>query len=203
MKNHSVIQNKKSKSQALLLIFLGWLVYSTSYLGKVNYSANITQIIDFYGVTKAQAGIVPTFFFFAYGIGQVVNGLLCKKYNIKWIVFASLMISAIINLVIGVSTNFAIIKWLWLVNGFVLSILWPTLVRLLSESLPQKDLGTSSVVMGTTVATGTLIIYGLSSLYAAFNKFKLSFFTAGFAVMAVSIIWLILYNHAVTKAKSE
>lgn len=203
MKNHSVIQNKKSKSQALLLIFLGWLVYSTSYLGKVNYSANITQIIDFYGVTKAQAGIVPTFFFFAYGIGQVVNGLLCKKYNIKWIVFASLMISAIINLVIGVSTNFAIIKWLWLVNGFVLSILWPTLVRLLSESLPQKDLGTSSVVMGTTVATGTLIIYGLSSLYAAFNKFKLSFFTAGFAVMAVSVIWLILYNYAVTKAKSE
>ena len=79
MKNHSVIQNKKS--QAMLLIFLGWLVYSTSYLGKVNYSANITQIIDFYGVTKAQAGIVPTFFFFAYGIGQVVNGLFCKKYN--------------------------------------------------------------------------------------------------------------------------
>ena len=24
-----------------------------------------------------------TFFFFAYGVGQVINGLLCKKYNIK------------------------------------------------------------------------------------------------------------------------
>ena len=203
MKNQLVRKNQKSKSQALLLIFLGWLVYSTSYLGKVNYSANITQIIDFYGVTKAQAGIVPTFFFFAYGIGQVVNGLFCKKYNIKWIIFASLMISAIINLTIGFSTNFAIIKWLWMVNGFVLSILWPTLIRLLSESLPQKDLGTSSVVMGTTVATGTLIIYGLSSIFVAFNKFKLSFFTAGFAVMAVSIIWIFVYNHAVMKAKSE
>jgi len=203
MKNQRVNQNKKTKSNALLLIFLGWLVYSTSYLGKVNYSANITQIIDFYGVTKAQAGVVPTFFFFAYGIGQVVNGLLCKKYNVKWIVFTSLMISAIINLIIGISTDFTIIKWLWLVNGFVLSILWPTLVRLLSEALPQKDLGTSSVVMGTTVATGTLIIYGLSSIFAAFNRFKLSFYTAGFAVMAVSIIWLILYNHAVAKAKSE
>ena len=50
----------------MFLIFLGWLVYATSYLGKVNYSANITQIIDFYGVSKAQAGMVPTFFFFAY-----------------------------------------------------------------------------------------------------------------------------------------
>ena len=40
------IQNKKS--QTVLLIFLAWLVYTMSYLGKVNYSANITQIIDFY-----------------------------------------------------------------------------------------------------------------------------------------------------------
>ena len=80
-----------NKSQALFLIFLCWLVYTASYLGKVNYSANITQIIDFYGVTKAQAGVVPTFFFFAYGIGQVVNGFLCKKYNTKIVIFLSLI----------------------------------------------------------------------------------------------------------------
>ncbi len=196
-------QSNKTKSQAFLLIFLGWLIYSTSYLGKVNYSANITQIIDFYGISKAEAGLAPTFFFFAYGVGQVFNGLFCKKYNIKWMVFVSLMVSAIINLIIAVSTNFVIIKWLWLLNGFVLSTLWPTLVRLLSESLPKKDLGTSSVVMGTTVATGTLIIYALSSLFAAFNKFKLSFYTAAIAVLVVSVIWLVLYNKAVRDAKSE
>ncbi len=66
------ITNKKTGT--FLLIFLGWLVYSVSYFGKVNYSANITQVIEYYGVTKAQAGIAPTFFFFAYGIGQVFNG---------------------------------------------------------------------------------------------------------------------------------
>lgn len=196
-------QMKNAKSRALFLIFLGWLVYTMSYLGKVNYSANITQIIEFYGVTKAQAGIVPTFFFFAYGIGQVVNGLLCKKYNIKWMVFLSLIVSATINLIIAVSTDFTVIKWLWLVNGFSLSVLWPTLVRMLSEALPKKVLGTSSVVMGTTVAIGTLIIYGLSSLYAAFDRFKLSFYTAAFAVIAVAVVWLFSYNKAVAVAKKE
>ena len=88
-------------------------------------------------------------------------------------------------------------------KGFVLSILWPTIVRLLSESLPQKVLATSSVVMGTTVATGTLVIYGLSSLFAAFNKFKYSFYTASFSVIIVSIIWLLLYDKAATNAKNE
>ncbi len=200
---HFSNQMQNKKSQAYLLIFLGWLVYATSYLGKVNYSANITQIIDFYGITKAQAGTVSSFFFFAYGIGQVVNGILCKKYNTKWMIFGSLILSAVINLVIAISTNFAIIKWLWLVNGFTLSILWPTIIRLLSETLPQKVLGTSSVVMGTTVAVGTLVIYGLSSVFAAFHRFKLSFYTAAFAVIAVAILWLFLYNKAVKDAKKE
>ena len=81
------IELKHDNKAANLLIFVCWLVYAFSYLGKVNYSANITQIMDFYGVTKAQAGAVPTFFFFSYGIGQVFNGLFCKKYNIKWTIF--------------------------------------------------------------------------------------------------------------------
>lgn len=192
-----------SKSQSGFLIFLAWLVYMTSYLGKVNYSANITQIIDFYDITKAEAGIVPTFFFFAYGIGQVFNGLLCKKYNIKWMIFISLFTSATINLMIAVTTNFSIMKWLWLINGFVLSILWPTTIRLLSEALSQRKLSSSSVVMGTTVAIGTLIVYGTSSIFARFNKFKLSFYLAGFSVIIVAIIWMIFYNKAVKNAKNE
>ncbi len=182
------------------LIFLSWLIYSMSYLGKVNYSANITQIIDFYQISKAEAGMVPSFFFFAYGIGQVVNGLLCKKYNIKWMIFSSLLISASINFIIGFTINFAIVKWLWMINGFVLSILWPTLVRLLSETLPQKDLGKSSVVMGTTVAVGTLIIYGLSSVFAIFNMFKLAFYTAAIIDIVVGVLWICLYKKFTKRA---
>ena len=195
------ITNKKTGT--FLLIFLGWLVYAVSYFGKVNYSANITQVIEYYGVTKAQAGIAPTFFFFAYGIGQVFNGLFCKRYNIKFTVFISLAISAIINLTIAVTSSFWIIKWLWMINGFALSILWPTLVRLLAEVLPKKDLEKSSVVMGTTVATGTLIIYGLSSIFVAFDNFKLAFYTASFSAIIVAVIWLILYKNAVQNAKFE
>ena len=192
----------KEKSNADLLIFLAWVVYTVSYLGKVNYSANITQVIDFYQITKAQAGIVPTFLFFSYGIGQVVNGILCKKYNIKWAIFGSLFVSAIINLMIAFNTEFGIIKWFWMINGFALSVLWPSIIRLLSEELPKKDLGRSSVIMGTTVAAGTLIIYVLSSLYATMNNFKLAFYTASIAEMSVAVFWLLFYKKAVDRAEN-
>lgn len=193
----------KSSDGAHLLIFLAWLLYTVSYLGKVNYSANITQIVDYYQISKAEAGIVPSFFFFAYGIGQVVNGLLCKKYNIKWMIFLSLFVSAVINLVVALTPDFEIIKWLWMLNGFMLSILWPTLVRLLSGALPQKDLGKSSVVMGTTVAAGTLVIYGLSSVFAMFDKFQLSFYTASFFDLIIAVLWVCLYRKAFKCAYEE
>ncbi|MBP3437055.1 MAG: MFS transporter [Clostridia bacterium] len=197
------MENLRKRNGTGLLIFLCWLLYASSYLGKVNYSANITQIVDFYGVTKSEAGLVPTFFFFSYGIGQVINGMMCKKYNVKWVVFGSLFLSGVFNLAVAVSQSFGFIKWLWLVNGFTLSLLWPSLIRLLSESLPKKDLGKSSFVMGTTVASGTLLIYGLSSLYAIFGRFKLAFFTAAFADITVSLVWLFLYGRATSWAKSE
>ena len=194
---------KMKKDNSLVLIFLAWLVYTTSYLGKVNYSANITQIVDFYNITKAEAGLVPAFFFFAYGIGQVVNGILCKRYNIKWMVFISLALSGGINLAIAMATDFSIVKWLWMANGFLLSILWPTLIRLLSEQLPTEYLSKSSVIMGTTVASGTFVIYALSSMYVSIGNFKLAFYTAAFAAITVSLIWLMSFGKIADRSKKQ
>ncbi len=196
-------QTSKTRGRENLLLFLAWLLYSTSYLGKVNYAANITQIIDFYGVTKAEAGMASTFFFFAYGIGQVINGLFCKRYNIKWAIFGSMAVSTAANLIVALGTDFALIKWLWLINGITLSVLWPTLVRMLAEALPRRALGRSSVVMGTTVGVGTLVIYGLSAVYALFNSFQLAFYTAAVADAAVAVLWLVIYNKAVAMSKQE
>ena len=68
MVNIKCSNKAKASDGAHLLILLAWLLYTVSYLGKLNYSANITQIVDYYQISKAQAGIVPSFFFFAYGI---------------------------------------------------------------------------------------------------------------------------------------
>ncbi len=198
-----VKRKEKRKSGSALLLFLCWLVYTTGYLGKVNFAANITQIIDFYGVSKADAGIVPSFLFFSYGCGQVVNGILCKRYNVKWTILIGLFVSASVNLILALTPSFAVIKWLWALNGFVLSLLWPNLIRLLSESLPQEKLSTSAVVMGTPVALGTLAVYGTSSLFAALRKFQYSFYLAAFSGMVVSVLWLVFFRRATECAVCE
>lgn len=193
---------KDNRKAVRSLIWLCWLVYACSYLGKVNYAANITQIEDFYNISHADAGLVSTFLFFSYGVGQFVNGFLCKKYNIKWMIFLSLASSGVINLLVAVIPSFAVIKWLWLINGAALSILWATVVRLLSETLSRRDMAKATVVMGTTVASGTLLIYGLSAVFAAFDVFKMAFICAGIAMPVVAFVWLFALPGVVRRAKT-
>ena len=74
------LSNKKSN----FLIFLCWAAYTAAYVGRLNFNASIVAIISDLGVTKADAGLVSSFFFFAYGAGQLINGILSKKYNAKF-----------------------------------------------------------------------------------------------------------------------
>lgn len=199
--NVAVRDEKKSRRAVWALIWLCWLAYSASYLGKVNYAANINQIMDFYSVSHAEAGLVSTFLFFSYGAGQFINGAFCKRYNIRWMITISLMSSGIINLLVALTPSFAIVKWLWLLNGLSLSVLWATVIRLLSETLSKRDMAKASVTMGTTVATGTVIIYALSAVFVSFDMFRLAFWVAAIAMPAVALIWFFAMPRLAKNAK--
>ena len=84
------IKEKDIKKYSYLLIALCWIVYACSYIGKLGYNANIMQIENAFQVSHAESGTVSSFFFFAYGAGQIINGLFCKRYNLKYVVLAVL-----------------------------------------------------------------------------------------------------------------
>ena len=185
---------RAQKTKSFYLILLCWLVYTCSYIGKLSYNANINPRGEYYSVSYAEAGMVSTFFFFAYGIGQVVNGFLCKKYNPKYVIFACLTVSGLVNMALPFIEDFSLVKFIWLINGASMSFLWTLLIRLLSETLPDRDIPTAVLAMGTTVATGTFLVYGMSSLFVGIASFKITFYIASGILISVSAIWLIFYN---------
>ena len=191
--NKSALEADKKNKRAALLIILCWLVYTCSYIGKLGYNANITQIETLFGVTHVEAGMVSTFFFFAYGVGQIINGILCKKYNVRYVVFGSLILSGIMNLLVGFVHSFEALKYFWLINGAALSVLWTSLIRLLSEELEEKYMGRAVIVMGTTVATGTFLVYGMSALFVALRHFQTIFYLAGLLLPLIAVVWMVSY----------
>lgn len=190
-------------NKAFYLIALCWLVYVCSYVGKLSYSANIQQMGSAFKVSYAQTGSVSTFFFFAYGAGQIINGFLCKKYNIRYVIFTCLLVGSAMNVLMAVLPTFSLLKYVWLINGAAMSFLWTSLIRLLSETLKKEDVNKAVMTMGTTVATGTFAVYGMSSLFVALGIFRITFFIAAGIMTAVAVTWFFAYRPLVNPLQAE
>lgn len=183
---------KKKLNKNIFIIVVCWLVYTCSYIGKLGYNANILLFESEFGITHAQSGAVGTAFFFAYGVGQVINGIFCKKYNITLMVFFALIISAVCNLLLTIIGDFSFFKFVWLINGAALSCLWSLLIRFLSEKLDDAYVSKAIVAMGTTVAVGTFAVYGLSALFVKLSAFKTIFYVAAVLMPVIGSLWLVL-----------
>lgn len=196
--------NSKKKSlfnKEILLIIFCFLAYTISYVTRYSYNANVNPIIDFYSIDKTQFGIVGTCFFAAYGVGQFLNAFLCKKYNKRIIIPLALSLSSLLNLTLFFQPPFEIYKYLWLINGAILSILWPTLIQILAENISQKYLKLSVIMMSITVAIGTFIVYGFSAIFNAFNIYQYIFLLAIILGVLMALVWLFSYPKLIVRDK--
>ncbi len=177
------------------IIFICWLAYAVAYVGRLNFAASIVAIISDMGVSKSDAGLVSSCFFFAYGIGQLVNGILSKKYNGRLMVFISLFVSGCLNFIMPICNNIGTMKYIWLINGAVQSILWCTLIQTISKKVSDEKMSKAIIVMSTPTAIGTIAAYGFSALFVKVANWKITFFVAGFFLVATAVIWLVLYGN--------
>ena len=190
METVSKIDSRKENK----IIFICWLAYTAAYVGRLNFNASIVAIISDLGVTKADAGLVSSFFFFAYGAGQLINGILSKKYNAKIMIFLSLIISAVMNVLMPICGDISLMKFIWMGNGIVQSVLWSTLIKTLSDFVSDKKLPKAILAMSTTVAIGTLVAYGISSVSVRFGTWKIVFYVASIVLVISAIIWFTLFG---------
>ena len=182
------LSNKKSN----FLIFLCWAAYTFAYVARLNYNASMVEILSQLGTTKEAAGTVSSFFFFAYGTGQLVNGLLSKKYNTRYSVTVALAGSSVINLAMTFCQGIGSMKYLWLLNGVFQSILWSSLIKTLSDNLADNKLSKAVMVMSTTVASGTFMAYGLAALFSYLKlSWTLIFYVSSALAGAVAILWFV------------
>lgn len=192
-----------SNKTQFILIFLCWAVYTVAYIGRYSYTANGVPIMKYFSVNKDEFALATTFFFFAYGAGQILNGILCRKYPMKYIISGALLLSAVINGLVFFGLPFTFIKYIWLVNGICQSVFWASLLRILSCYLDEKHMNKAVIIMSTPVTLGTLLVYGMSSLFALFDGFKLTFLIAFIAMSSVGVLWFFLFPKVTQKARLE
>lgn len=66
----------KNSSTAFFLFLLCWIAYFTAYIGRLNYSSAMSDMIQTGILTQSHAGFISMLYFFSYGFGQLLNGIL-------------------------------------------------------------------------------------------------------------------------------
>ena len=171
------------------LIYIITLMYTSVYLAKLNYGALSVEIILDMGCTKSAAGMVGSFFFFSYGVGQVVNGFMAKHMNEKFFMTAALLGSACCNVAMCFAPSVGVMKYIWLLNGIVMSPLWCNVVKVQGKYISDKMLPKSLAFTGLTTPIGTAINYGLCALIALWFNWRVSFWLAAGVMTVMAILW--------------
>lgn len=172
------------------IIVISALVYIAAYIGRLSYTASLVGILEVTGASKSAAGLVSTYFYMTYGCGQLLNAFLCKYYKPRPVIAGVLAVSLAANVLAALCRDVHIIKYIWLINGAAQSMLWCTLIEMISRKVPKEHRKKAIFAMSITVAVGTATIYGIAALCMALDRVFLTFWLAAAVLLLAMIAWL-------------
>lgn len=172
------------------LIFICAAVYIAAYVGRLSYAASMVGVMEATGATKPDAGLVSTFFYFSYGCGQLINAFFCRRYRPRPVIAGVLLVSVCANVLAALTQDVHIIKYIWFVNGAAQSMLWCTLIELISKKVPHEHRGRAIFAMSITIAAGTTVIYAIAAACMAAGHVFLTFYLAAAIVLLAAAAWL-------------
>ena len=179
----------RSKKRYAVIIFIAWLAYLISYVGRNDYSACILEIVNSTGMTRASAGMISSSFALCNAIGQLISTIIINKVHPIKMISVEIFTVAGINILFPVSNNFYIMMLLWGINGCMQATLLCGITRIFSETLEEPWLSRGSVLLNTIGAIGGVVNYLLAPALIRFFNWQTVFFTVSTLLFVLGILW--------------
>ncbi|MBQ4051843.1 MAG: MFS transporter [Oscillospiraceae bacterium] len=172
-----------------LLFITCWVTYFLSYMGRYNYAAAMVEIGADMGYSTSQLGLVATFLFVTYGVGQIVGGIAGDYLSPRTMAFCGVGISAVCNIIAGCSESYGVLLVAWGFNGAAQSLIWLPILNLFSIYMPDNVLAKAAVNIQSSCACGSCITYVLTAGLVAAGSWRIIFFIAGVLLAAAAVWW--------------
>ncbi|CAL7959820.1 Glycerol-3-phosphate transporter [Gammaproteobacteria bacterium] len=140
---HDVVERDYKKHRRMVFsgIFFG---YGASYLIRNNFSLAMPYLTE-QGFTKTQLGTAFSAIAIAYGFSKFLMGNVSDRSNPRFFLAAGLIVSAIINFILGFSawacSSIVVMFALLFINGWAQGMTYPPCVRVLAHWYSVKDRG--------------------------------------------------------------
>lgn len=193
-------ENRKYRHLRLQTLIAAIIGYSLYYICRISLSVVKQPLIDSGTLTAAQLGGIGAALLFTYAVGKFVNGFMADYCNIKRFMATGLVISAFINLVMGLTglwesaagiSNIALFLFfaiIWGMNGWAQSMGSAPAVITLSRWFPLNKRGTYYGFICATPSLGEFLSFlYIGALVTAFG-WQWGFIGAAAAGIAGAVI---------------
>lgn len=180
---------------------LQWSVFLSATIGYGLYyvcrlSLNVIKkpLVDGDILSEKELGMVGSALFFSYAFGKLANGFLADRVSIKRFMAMGLIVSALVNMILGFSHSFWIFVILWSINGWVQSIGSPASVVGLSRWFTDKERGSYYGFWSASHNIGEALTYIATASIVSFAGWQWGFGAAGIAGLIGAVI-IIFFLH--------
>lgn len=150
--------------------FLLGLMYASYYMCRYNLRWATPDIKTEFGLDYTQITAITSAFFWAYGIGQLVNGLLTDRIGGKRAMLIGATGTVVLNLLFGASSyagTFATFLLIWLFNGYIQAFGAPGMIKVNAAWFRRTERGTFAGIFGFMIQLGQFSINSLAPVMLA------------------------------------
>lgn len=192
-------QTADGKKYVRMLPYLCTILYFASYITRINYGAVISEIVRAEGLPKDAVSLAVTGLFITYGIGQLISGYLGDRIAPKYLMCGGLLLASLMNVLLPLKVNPYYMLVIWCINGFGQALMWPPIVKLLTNYLNDEEYSRATVVVSWGSSGGTIAVYLLAPLMISLAGWRSVFYLCA----ALGLAGAVLCYFGVTKIESK
>ncbi|MDR6868140.1 ACS family glucarate transporter-like MFS transporter [Microbacterium resistens] len=171
----------------LLLVTLG-------YMDRINWSIAGSHIIEEFGLTTGQYGILTSVFSWAYLALMIPVGLMADRWGARLLLPISIIVWSIGAGMTGAATGLAALVIARLLLGAGESPMYPVGNSVISEWAPRQERARFTGLLNAGALFGPAIGAVVAAYLIATLSWHASFFILGGIGIVFGVIWMLVYN---------
>lgn len=180
-------------NRAKVLSYLLMLVYFASYCTRINFAVMLVKVGSDMAVTKEALAVVVTALTISYGGGQIISGVLGDRIKAPLLLTVGLGAASVCNVLMFFAPTIPIMTVVWCINGFAQSLLWPPIVRIMSQHMTDSEYGYAAVRVSWGSSVATIVMYTLAPLLLYVVSWRVVMLVCALVGLSVMLTWRLSY----------
>lgn len=184
------------KNNALIFIIC-YIAYTSIYVARLNLSMASPGFIDAGLMDSAQIGALGSIFSIFFATGRLLNGGISDRQPPWKMICTGLVIAGISNILVGFLPPFAGIVFLWASNAYAQSMLWSSVLCVISSLYDVETAKKKNSYMVTAVATGNILGIIINTIIISHLGLRFAFIIPGALTIIMSTLVFFSIKHII------